>query len=160
MGRIPKDAKHWDSGDWIEWHRTPTGADDRICAAATSDPSARLAALHVNLLRAAKGYFEMTGQHLPVYRTIAHVFAALHYNVDLEGPERTCAASGLEVLCIRPNDPTGVVEVDLSAPFTALLVVRIDDNFTTQARVMDRDLLPDRTTGSYTLSWQAMPQNY
>lgn len=87
MGQIPEDAAHWDSGDWIEWHRTTTGLEDSPCSAAAQDELARLTALHVTLLRAAKAYFAMTGHHLPVYREIAHIHAAIHCDLPLEGPD-------------------------------------------------------------------------
>ncbi len=98
MGKIPEDAIHWDSGDWLEWHRSPTGPDQGDIGEASSEPFARLAALHVSLLRAAKAYFELTGHHLPVYREIAYTHAAIHCDLPLEGPDRNCETTGVEVM--------------------------------------------------------------
>ena len=158
MTRIPDDAKHWDSGDWIDWHRTAVGVDDRPCAAATADPAARLTALHVSLLRAAKVYYEMTGLHLPIYDAIARVYAALHFDIPLEGPQNDSTPAELEVVHIAPHGPGNTVTVDMSRPFKAVLVVRIGDNFNTEARIIARKALPQRDSGTHSLSWQSLPR--
>ena len=159
MGHIPDDATHWDSGDWIEFHRSSTGLDDRPCSAAAQDPLARMTAMHVSMLRAAKSYYEITGHHLPIYPMIAHVHAAIFFDLPLEGPQRESARSGVEILHLPPHGPGNTVTVDLTRPFHTLIVVRILDNFTTEARMIARDTLPGaREDGQYELSWQAMPR--
>ena len=157
MAQIPQDAAHWDSGDWIEWHRRKRGLDERPCSAATQDTLARMTALHVSLLRAAKGYFTMTGHHLPVYREIAHTYAAIHCDLALEGPNRSCEDSGIEIMWLEPHAPDSIVNVDLSLPFTTLIVVRISDNFKPKAAMIQRSALPDSHDGLYPLSWRAIP---
>ena len=159
MEHIPDDATHWDGGDWIEYHRTSLGLDERPGTAATRDPLARMTAMHVSMLRAAKSYYEITGHHLPIYRMIAHVHAAIFYDLPLEGPERCCAGTGIEILHLPPHGPDYIVQVDLSQPFHTLIVVRILDNFTTQARMIPRNALRcGRESGRYGLRWQAMPR--
>lgn len=159
MGQIPEDATHWDSGDWIEWHRSAPGLDDRPCSsAAQEDPLAKLAALHVSLVRAAKAHFQLTGEHLPVYHAIAHTHAAINFDLPYEGAGRTCAATGVEVVFIPPHGPTNIVEIDMSRPFKMVIAVRIKDNFTVEARSMRRSMLPTREEGILELNWQSMPQ--
>ncbi len=157
MGQIPEDATHWDSGDWIAWHRTEMGLDDRPCTAATQDTMAQLTALHVSLLRAAKGYYDMTGHHLPVYREIAHTHAAIHCDLPLSGPGTTSRETGVEVMWLEPHGPTNIVNVDLTLPFATLIVVRIKDNFKTSARMIQRSALPEAHDGPYPLRWHALP---
>ena len=157
MGQIPEDATHWDTGDWITWHRTGPGLDQNDSVEASPEPLARLAALHVSLLRAAKGYFEMTGHHLPVYREIAYTHAAIHCDLPFEGPDRTCESTGVEVLWLEPHGPSNLVNVDLNQPFATLIVVRIKDNFKSEARMIQRAALPDSHDGPYPLSWTALP---
>lgn len=157
MGQIPEDAAHWDSGDWIEWHRTETGFDDRPCNAAAQDTMARMTALHVSLLRAAKAYYVLTGHHLPVYEQIAHVHAAIYCDVPLEGPDRDCAKTGVEIRVLPPHGPDNFVEVDLTKTFGSLVVVRVKDNFTCEARMIQRRHLPEKAQGSHKIRWQALP---
>ena len=157
MGQIPDDAPHWDSGDWIEWHRTPVGLDVRPCTAATSDPMARLTALHVSLLRSAKAYFTMTGEHLPVYQQIAQVHAALYCDLPLEPANRNCENSGVEVLHLPPHGSDNFVTVDMSRNFATLIVVRIKDNFTCEARMIQRRALPEGVSGHHQIRWPALP---
>lgn len=157
MGQIPEDAAHWDSGDWIEWHRSATGLDQSDVIEASTEPFARLAALHVSLLRAAKGYFDLTGHHLPVYREIALTHAAIHCDLPFEGPDRTCIPTGVEVMWLAPHGPSNTVNVDLTLPFRTLIVVRIKDNFKSEARMIQREALPESHDGLYPLSWKALP---
>ncbi len=158
MGKIPADAKHWDSGDWIEWHRKTTGLDDRPCdAAAEDDRLARLTSLHVSLLRSAKAYYYLTDHHLPVYAQIAQVHAAIHCDLPMEGPDRTCAQTRVELLHLPPHGPDNIVEVDLTRSFVTLIVVRIKDNFTCDARMIQRSGLPDTDDVAYKLRWQELP---
>ncbi|MEM1073983.1 MAG: hypothetical protein AAF665_00910 [Pseudomonadota bacterium] len=159
MGKeVPADAAHWDSGDWIEWHRTATGVDDRPCAAAAAqDGLARLTALHVNLLRAARSYYTLTRSHLPVYDAIAQVHAAIYCDLPFEGSERNVDATGVEILHIPPHGPSNTVTVDLTKVFQTLIVVRIKDNFTTEARMIPREAMPDASEMTFTLSWPCLP---
>jgi len=160
MGEIPDDAAHWDTGDWIEWHRTSLGVDDGPCAAASHDPQAQMKALYINLLGAAKGFFEMTGHHLPVYPQIAQVHTAIFCDLPLEGPDRDCAQTGVEVAYLAPHSPSDEVEVDLSHPFATLLVVKISDDFTPQARMISRADLPKSKDGPYRVAWQSLPHAF
>ena len=158
MGQIPQDATHWDSSDWIEWHRTASGLDDRPCIAATQDPFARLTALEVSLLRSAKAYHQMTGRHLPLYRTIAEVHAAIHFNLPLTGQDAEKAETEVDILHLPPFCGTSTVEVDLNKAFRYLIVVRISDSFKVEARFVDRAKLPHGAKGLFDLDWKSLPR--
>ena len=154
MGQIPDDAIHWDSGDWIAWHQTGDGLDTAPCSAAAEDDHlARLTALQVNMLRAAKSYLAMTGQHLPLYPQIAEVCAAIHYDLPLGS---TYVTSGVELMWIAPNAPVNSVDVDLTKDFDMLVVVRIKDNFTVEARAILRQHLPQPRADLFTVRWQSL----
>ncbi len=157
MGKIPEDATHWDGGDWIEWHRTIPGLDHNPCSAASPDPAARLTALHINLLRAAKSYHVMTGDHLPVYRQIAYVHAAVYCDVPFEGMDRSCETTGVEILHLPPDAPDNYIEVDLSKYFSTLIVVRINENFSCEARMIQRRALSDSSEGTQKIRWLSLP---
>jgi hypothetical protein len=153
MGKIPADATHWDGGDWINWHRRAESLDAE-CTDASQDDSARLTALHVSLLSAARGYYLLTGEHLPLYPTIARVHAALNFGVPLT-PDM--GESSVQVAYIPPHGPTNMVEIDLTAACTHVLVVRIKDNFSTEARMTARAALPDSAQEPFMISWSALP---
>lgn len=159
MRHIPDDAAHWDSGDWIAWHRALTSLDDSSFGEepASEEPMARLTALHVSLTQAAKGYFELTGHHLPVYRELAHAYAAIHCDLPYEAPDRDCGATGVEVLHIEPHASHDGVFVDLTKPFVTLIVVRIAENFSCEARMIQRASLPEGQDGPCSVTWDALP---
>lgn len=157
MGQIPEDAIHWDSGDWIEWHRNVTDADERPCdAAAHEDTLARLTALQVSLLRAAKTYFVLTGRHLPVYEAIAEVYAAIHFDAPLG--RKAAQQAGIKLLHLSPRSKSNTVEVNLKEAFDLVVVVRVKDNFSVEARLIMRKNLQDRGQGLCSINWQNLPK--
>ncbi|WP_298842262.1 hypothetical protein [uncultured Roseobacter sp.] len=154
MPTIPADAAHWDSGDWIEWHRTAESVQAAPCSAA-GDTEARLMALEVSLLRCARVYFHMTQEHLPVYDAIGRVHGALNFDVPLDGSR----GENVLTVVLPPMGPDNVVTVDLSHPFDALLVVRIRDNFTSDGRICARSALKvSPGAGTLEVSWAALPE--
>ena len=156
MGKIPSDATHWDSGDWIDWHRRSETMDAAPCISPAQDESARMTALHVSLLRAARAHYVLTGDHLPVYDAIAQVHAALHFCLPLK-PSAAEAAS-VQMLVIAPNGPTNRIKVDLAHPCSHVLVTRISDNFAVEARMLARDALPAAKTGKAEICWSDLPE--
>lgn len=156
MGQIPADATHWDSGDWIEWHRTAIGKSPAPSIATPSDPMAALTALNVNMLNSARAWWEATGEHLLVYDAIARVHAALEYDLPVSGedpdPERM-----IRICVLPPHGPGNTVDVDLGQPFSAVLLVRIRDNWTVESRMVSRARLNCAEEGTLKLSWAALP---
>ncbi|MGZ2258367.1 hypothetical protein [Roseobacter sp. A03A-229] len=161
MSNIPADAAHWDSGDWIDWHRTatPPAQGAAPCSAPSSDPRARLHTLHTRMLQCARAYFEMTGLHLPIYDGIARIEAALAFDLPTTDPvlgEGDLDAA--QIIVLPPHVGHEIVTVDLARPFCCLIVVRIKEDFTSDARMMPRKRLPDRQDGTVEVSWRDMPK--
>ncbi|MCV3273919.1 hypothetical protein [Roseobacter sinensis] len=161
MSNIPADATHWDSGDWIDWHRKAAAPVREVapCAAASADPRARLHTLHTRMLQCARSYFEMTGLHLPIYDGIARIEAALAFDLPTTDPvlgEGDLDAA--QIIALPPYAGHEIVTVDLSQPFCCVIAVRIKPDFTSDARMMPRKRLPDQTEGSVEISWRDMPK--
>jgi hypothetical protein len=157
MVQIPADAAHWDSGDWIEWHRGGPKLPDLPCAA-KKDTDAKLAQLQVSLTRAARSFFELTGTHLGIYEQMARVHAARHFGIPLDC-EDMLEETGVLLLTLRPFSRTQSVAVDLALPFSSVLVVRIDTHFRTEARMITRRRLGGGTEGTKSLKWRALPRS-
>lgn len=156
--QIPKDALHWDSGDWIEWHRGVSNVDAQPTTATAHDKLARLTALKVSLLRAARIHYELTGAHLPVYDAIARTAAAIQFDLPYDRSDSSCPSEGAKIAFIPPHGPDNVVEIDLTTAFEALVVVRIKDNFSCEARMITRADLPKTEADTVKLRWQALPK--
>jgi len=153
---IPADAMHWDSGDWITWHRHAVTVPELPCAA-VGDSNAKLTLLQVSLLRAARNHFELTGTHLPIYDQIARVHAALQFGVPLTGGS-AIQVSGVHIATLTPESDPLSVEIDMGMPFTSVLVVRIDCHFRASARMITRRTMGDKAEGFKTLQWRALPR--
>lgn len=159
MGEIPADAAHWDSGDWINWHRNAAPVSgDAPPASPSEDPRARLHMLHTRMLQCARVYFETTGHHLPIYDGIARIHAALAFDLPAPDPVAGDVDSGAaQIIVIPPQSGHDVVQVALSEPFCCLIVVRIAGDFTSAARMMPRKRLPDRAGGTVEIRWRDLP---
>ncbi len=161
MSNIPSDAIHWDGSDWIEWHRKPAQPlpGPAPCTAPSDDPRARLHALHARMLQCARAYFEMTGHHLPIYDGIARIAAAISFDLPATDP---VAGDGdldpAQIIALPPHMAHNIATVDLSEPFSSLILVRIAPDFTSDARMMPRKRLPDRQSGTVEVSWRDMPK--
>ncbi|MGC3936558.1 hypothetical protein ACOTTU_02010 [Roseobacter sp. EG26] len=160
MASIPADAIHWDSGDWIDWHRNATPPDPAPCAAPSEDPLARLHTLRTRMLQCARAFHELSGQHLPIYEGIARVHAALAFDLPLD--EDISAADSADQPCIIVIPPLGATDMitfDPATPCSCLIVVRIKDNFKAEARMMPCTNLPKATDGPIQLRWRDLPTN-
>lgn len=158
MGTIPADATHWDSGDWIDWHRKIAARDESPCAAPSADPRARLHTLRTRMLQCARTYFELTGKHLPIYEGIARIHASLAFDLPTKDPAACdIDTAPMQLITIPPHGAHDVFTVDFAAPFCCLIVVRITDSFLSEARMMPRTALPDRSDRPVELRWGDLP---
>ena len=82
--------------------------------------------------------------------------AAIYCDLPFEGEERSCENTHVEILALPPYGPDTFVHVDLSKPFRTLIVVRIKDDFTTEAGMVLRDTLPSNFDAPYPVQWSAV----
>ncbi|GFE48577.1 hypothetical protein So717_03300 [Roseobacter cerasinus] len=160
MSNIPADAAHWDSGDWIDWHRqaAPPQHTSAPCAAPSDDPQARLHSLHLRMIQCARAYHELTGLHLPIYEGIARIHAAIAFDLPASDPvQGEYDLDAAQIITLAPGGPHDIITVDLSQPFCCLIVVRINEDFSSEARMMPRKRLPDQADRSIDLRWRDMP---
>ena len=160
MGRIPQDATRRsetgrsgqrDDCEPVRPHGLPDGG---------FETTPRLMALQLRLRRAARAYFDLTGAHLPICRQIAQVHAALHCDVPFSLGGQSCTASGVEILCLPPDAQDTAVLVDLSKPFATLIVVRIHEDFSCEARMIPRRALPPAAEGRHRVPWESLPHRF
>ncbi|WP_299965364.1 hypothetical protein [uncultured Roseobacter sp.] len=153
MSNIPADAAHWDSGDWIDWHRQATTTGNWTTEDPSDDPLARMHALKARMLQCAQSYFDLTGQHLPIYDAIGRIHGAIV--LETPGLVQPSPEAGAQIVTIAPNAGHDTVTADMSKPFSCLIVVRIAPNFTSDARLLPRVALPD--IGRTELRWRDLP---
>lgn len=157
MNKIPTDAIHWDSGDWIDWHRQVKHPASAPCTAPSEEPHACLYALRTSLLQNARAFLELTGDHLPIYDAIARIHAIIALDLPLKTLGDCEAAFDVEVIVLPPHAPGDSVRVDLSKPFSSLVVVRIAPDFTTQVRIIARTALPQQRENTLDIDWHDLP---
>lgn len=158
MNSIPLDAIHWDSGDWIEWHRHEKQPANASCMAPSEDPRARLFTLRTRMLQSARAYFDLTREHLCIYDQIGQIHAGLTFDLPWDGTSPIGTVSkDAQIITLPPDGDLGRIQVDMTRPFEVLIVVRIPQNFTPEARIMPRTALPDQQIGTFELHWSDMP---
>lgn len=160
MGRPPQDATRRSEADRRGRRGNRTSLGPHGLPGPEPRTAARLMALQLRLRRAARAYFDLTGTHLPICRQIAQVHAALHCDVPFGPGGQGCETSGVEVLCLPPDARDAVVHVDLSKPFATLIVVRIHEDFSCEARMIPRQSLPPAAAGRHRVHWLSLPHRF
>ena len=150
----------WDDGEWISWDWINSQLADQELKA--EYPKARIEVLRVfeDLVCAAQEYKEATGRYLQIWGELGEIYAEIKYGIVRHAPG-TAGSDGrldndwVEVKTISPEKGKNAVQVKRAGNFNKLLVVRINDDFEFESRMIDRKKLK-KGKGKYAnLSWES-----
>lgn len=96
-----------------------------------------------DLLDCAQRHFENTGRYLQVWGELGEIYAEIKFGLRRHGSHQagsdgTIAGKLVEVKTISPEKAGDEVLVKSQGDFEQLLIVRIDNQFSFQARLFDR----------------------
>lgn len=126
------------------------------------DREVPLVSIFHQLLRLAEHYYRTTGQHLQVYGDLGELWGALNYGIKLhknyaQGSDGKLGNDFVEIKTISPFKRQNFVMVKKSGNFSKLLVVRIDENFNVEGRIINRRAI-QKTKGSHLrVQWSELP---
>lgn len=126
----------WDDGEWVHW--------DHINGQIHEMDEANLLQ---RLIAIAREYFEFTDRHLPIYGEIGELYAQRRFGIErhrpcAEGSDGRIGDTFVEIKTITPAKRSDTVQVKRSGHFGALVIVRIDEDFRCDARLIPRASLP------------------
>ena len=151
----------WDGGDWISWdeinrHVYLQGLRDHFPHA---DPE--VVEVFQDLVDGAAQYRALTGRHLDIFGELGELYAEIRFGIKRHrlraaGSDGRRGNDFYEVKTIGPEKRTDKVQVKRAGHFNKLVIVRIDDDYAFDARVVDRKALNKGTGKLINVSWSRL----
>lgn len=151
----------WDDGEWISWEWINGQLYEQELRKRYPNASPALVEIFEDLVWNAANYKHITGRYLPVFGELGELFAEITFGIQRHKP-RTQGSDGrlgndfIEIKTITPEKKTAKVSVKRQGNFNKLLVVKINENFEFEARILDRKDMGKGTGKLATVSWSSM----
>jgi hypothetical protein len=136
----------WDDGEWISWDWINSQLDEQELISNFPHADPRVVLIFQSLLDSALEYREVTGHYLQIWGELGELYAEIKFGLKrhrphAQGSDGKIGNDFIEVKTISPEKTGGHVHVKRAGNFSKLLVVRIDENFQFQAKLVDRRAL-------------------
>ena len=160
----------WDDGEWISWeyinqHIEETdGLDFDSRSDFNECEHYGVEQIFDRLVFLARRYHKETGRYLDIWGELGELYAEAQYGIlrhrrHAEGSDGRVMNDFIEVKTISPGKTTKEVHVKRSGHFTMLVIVKINENFSFESRIIDRKHLPKGTGKVARVKWQETPNN-
>lgn len=148
----------WDDGEWISWDWINGQLHEQELRAGYPHADPRVVMILESLLDSAMEYKEATGHYLQIWGELGELYAEVKYGLKrhrahAQGSDGKIGNDFVEVKTISPEKAGGQVLVKRAGNFNKLLVVKIDENFEFQARLIDRRALGKGTGKLAKFKW-------
>lgn len=156
----PADAI-WDDGEWISWEWINGQLYEQELRQRYPEADIELINIFETLVDDAIQYKHITGRYLPIFGELGELFAEITFGIKRHKP-RTQGSDGrlgndfIEIKTITPEKTKEKVSVKRQGNFNKLLVVKIDENFEFEARMLDRKDMSKSSGKIATVSWSSM----
>ena len=155
----------WDDGEWISWEWINDHVDKQEIRSRYPVENIELVEIFERFVDLAADYKHTTGRYLQVWGELGELYAQVRFGLNLHRPH-TQGSDGklgndfVEVKTISPEKTKSTVTVRRGGNFSKLLVVKIDDEFNFEGRLVDRSLLGRKKgkQGSAALSWSKISE--
>jgi hypothetical protein len=135
--------------------------DQNELSAACPQADPKLVAIFDSLVESAVSYRELTGRYLQVWGELGEIFAEVKYGIKRHKPH-TRGSDGklgndfVEIKTISPEKSGDQIEVKRAGNFNKLLLVRINEKFEFEGRLIARKQL-SKGEGKYArVSWSTL----
>lgn len=154
----------WDEGEWISWEfiNLQLEEPDQLESEDSCKESDRRL-LFGRLLATAKDYYDITGRHLQIFGELGEMYAETEYGLKRNRPGAPGADGRIgnehvEVKTIGPTKTKQSVSVKRAGNWSRLIVVKISEDYSIQARILRRSDLKRGATGQAKVSWGSMQE--
>ena len=155
----------WDDGEWISWEWINDQIDKQEFKSQYEVEDIELVEIFERFVDVAADYKKATGRYLQVWGELGELYAQVGIGLNLHRPHAQGSDGKLgndfvEVKTISPEKAKTTVTVSRGGNFSKLLVVKIDDDFNFESRLVDRSLLGRKKgkRGSASLSWSKISE--
>ncbi len=148
----------WDDGEWISWE----WIDSQRYAQEIQEeyPHASLQVIQVfeDLTQAAQTYHQCTGRYLQIWGELGELYAEIKFGLKrhqpgTQGSDGRLGNDWVEVKTISPEKSRTTASVKRAGNFNKLLIVRIDQDFSFQAKMIDRKLIKKGNGKGAKIKW-------
>ena len=158
---MDQDNAFWDDGEWVSWDDINRQVQHQEWRAKYPKGDLALVPIFEDLLSTAEEYHSITGRHLQIYGELGELYAAITHGIKLhkaraQGSDGRLGDDFVEVKTITPFNSKNATSVKLSGNFNKLFVVRINEDFELQGRMINRSDLPKTKSGVLHLTWDGI----
>jgi len=151
----------WDDGEWISWEWINGQLHEQELKERYPEADIDLIHIFETLVDDAFNYKQITGRYLPIFGELGELFAEITFGIKRHKP-RTQGSDGrlgndfIEIKTITPEKTNEKVSVKRQGNFNKLLVVKINEDFEFEARMLDRKDMSKGEGKVATVSWSSM----
>jgi hypothetical protein len=151
----------WDDGEWISWEWINGQLYEQELKERYPEADIDLINIFETLVDNSFHYKQITGRYLPIFGELGELFAEITFGIKRHKP-RTQGSDGrlgndfIEIKTITPEKTNEKVSVKRQGNFNKLLVVKINENFEFEARMLDRKDMSKGEGKLATVSWSSM----
>lgn len=153
----------WDDGEWISWNWINGQLADQELQREYPKANIEVVRIFDDLVALAEAYKSETGRYLQIWGELGELYAEIKFGVvrhrpGAQGSDGRIGNDWIEVKTISPEKTNEKVHVKRTGNFNKLLVVKINDDFQFEARIIDRSALKKSGRSHARASWESMPK--
>jgi len=136
----------WDDGEWISWDWINDQISRQERAEKYPDAEPEVVEVFERLVEVAVDYKGATGKYLQIWGELGELYAEVRFGLKrhrahTQGSDGKLGDDFVEVKTISPEKTGSKVHVKRAGNFNKLLVVKIGEDFSFEAKMIDRRAL-------------------
>lgn len=148
----------WDDGEWISWEWINSQLYAQELQEEFPHASVEVIQVFEDLVHAARTYYESTGRFLQIWGELGELYAEIKFGLKrhqpgTQGSDGRIGNDWVEVKTISPEKGSTTAFVKRAGNFNKLLIVRINEDFEFQAKIIDRKMIKKGTGKGAKIKW-------
>ena len=150
----------YDDGEWISWDEISHSLYRQESTEKYPLADIEIVQIFEELVQSAKDYYELTGRYLQIWGELGELYAEIKYGLDRHAPGQQGSDGRLgndwvEVKTISPEKESNKVFVKRAGNFNKLIIVKFDEDFTFESKIIPRKELSKGAGGKMaSVSWK------
>ena len=138
----------WDDGEWISWDYISQVQYQQELKSEFPNADPAVVEIFRDIVGGARDYWELTNRHLDIFGELGELYAEIRYGLqrhkaNAQGSDGRIGNDYVEVKTISPGKSRESVNVKREGHFNKLVVVKIDENYEFESRMIDRRMLKE-----------------
>lgn len=151
----------WDDGEWTSWNTINQQLNTIELRQKYPHADMMLIQVFEELVDVAEQYHDITRRYLPVFGELGEIFAEITFGIKRHKP-RAQGSDGrlendfIEIKTITPEKISEKVKVKRHGNFNKLQVIKIDEYFNFEAKMLEKKNMSKGSGKEATVSWSSM----